>query len=195
MHSSLTLILHLIETYKYLVLFPVAVFEGPIVTVVSGFLVAHGFLSGFTVYILIIIADTIGDALHYLLGLFLRDERALRILKIFNITKDKILHIEAHFKEHPKKSILFGKLFHGVGGVVQVAAGVARMPFYEYIILNIIVTLPKTFILLSIGFVFGSYLSQIDGYFTITGIVIFMVVMGVIIHRYDSWSSSLPDLH
>jgi len=191
MSDSLLDLLHLVETYKYLVLFPIAIFEGPIVTLVSGFLIAHGYLSGLLTYIFIIIADTIGDSLHYVLGYFLRDIRARKILKLFRITEEKIQRIEEHFVKHPKKSILSGKLLHGVGGVIQVAAGVAHMPFYEFIGLNILGTIPKTFILLCLGFLFGSYLSVIESYLTLWSVVAIIIVLcGVLWLCYSPHSES-----
>lgn len=173
MHFSIETILNLIETHKYIVLFPIAIFEGPIVTVISGFLIASGYLNGVTAYILILIADTIGDALHYLVGYLLRHKRANFFLTFLRIDENRVFKIEKHFKLHPKKSIIFGKLAHGVGGIIQVVAGIALMPFIEFLWISFLGTLPKSLLLLYVGYTFGKYLPQIDNYFSVGGFVLF----------------------
>lgn len=173
MHHSLEYLLTIIEAHKYFVLFPTAIFEGPIVTIISGFLIASGYLNGLTAYILILIADTIGDVLHYLVGYLLRHRRASKLLSFFRIDEKRILRVEKHFILHPKKSIIFGKLAHGVGGMIQVVAGVARMPFIEFLWISFLGTLPKSLLLLYIGYTFGKYLPQIDNYLSVGGFVLF----------------------
>jgi len=170
---SLPHLLQLIETYKYVLLFPIAVFEGPIVTIVAGFLVSLGYLSVAVAYPLIVVADTIGDTLHYYLGTLLRHNKAHRILKVLRITEQRLENIEKHFVLHPKKSILFAKILHGVGGIVQIVAGLARMPFIEFLWVSFLGTLPKSLILLLVGYVFGMYLSQINNYLSIGGLLLF----------------------
>src|SRR6185295_20205952 len=61
-------VLGILEHYKYLVIFPIAVIEGPIIIVISGFLVYMGFLNVYVAYVVLVVADTIGDSLYYLVG-------------------------------------------------------------------------------------------------------------------------------
>jgi membrane-associated protein len=173
MFFSLPRLLQLIETYRYALLFPIAVFEGPIATIIAGFLISLGYLNGLLAYPLILVADTIGDGLHYYVGILLRHNKANRILKILRITPERLANIEKHFILHPKKSILIAKVLHGVGGIVQIVAGLARMPFFEFLWVSFVGTLPKSLILLLVGYFFGKYIAQIDNYLSIGGGVLF----------------------
>lgn len=187
MFLTLEPLLRLIETYKYWVLFPVAVFEGPIVTIIAGFLISLGYIELIVAYPLILVADTIGDALHYWAGTLLRHHKAQWLLKIFRITEARLLKIEEYFVLHPKKSILIAKILHGVGGVVQIVAGLARMPFVEFLWVSFLGTLPKSLVLLIVGYVFGTYLSKIDNYLSIGGLILFILSL-ISIFMYISFA-------
>ncbi|MDB5266553.1 MAG: putative rane-associated protein [Parcubacteria group bacterium] len=177
MHLSLDYILSLLETYRYWVLFPIAVLEGPIVTIISGFLISVGYLYGLSAYVLIVAADTIGDVLHYYVGYLVRHGRGGRWLRLLRIDEAKLEKVENHFKKHPKKSVFISKFFHGVGGWIQVAAGVAGMPLREFVLYCLIGTVPKTFVLIVIGFVFGKYLSQIDSILSTASLLALLAVV------------------
>jgi len=51
----------LLLTYKYLILIPLAVVEGPIITVIAGFLITLGYMNIFLVYLIVIAGDLAGD--------------------------------------------------------------------------------------------------------------------------------------
>src|SRR5450432_4605817 len=63
-------IAYLLTQYKYLLLFPLAIVEGPIIAVIAGFLCINGFLNLFIVYPIIVAGDLIGDTICYFLGLW-----------------------------------------------------------------------------------------------------------------------------
>lgn len=86
--------------------------------------------------------------------------------------------MEKHFEKHSGKTLIIGKLSHAVGGVVLVAAGTARVPFWKFIWYNFIPTLPKSLILLLIGFYFGRFYIKINTYLDYTAI--WTVVLAVI---------------
>src|SRR5258706_2857858 len=63
-HSQL-IILNLLYNYSYIILFPLVVIEGPIVTVIAGFLVSIGFMSFTPAYMTIVVGDLTGALLYY----------------------------------------------------------------------------------------------------------------------------------
>nr|MDQ2860784.1 hypothetical protein [Pseudomonadota bacterium] len=67
-HDLLSQIAPLVSQYGYAVLFPIAVVEGPAVTLVAGALVASGQFDGLLVFAMLVAADLVGDALYYSLG-------------------------------------------------------------------------------------------------------------------------------
>jgi len=160
--TSLEQILLWLTAYKYLALFPLAVAEGPIITVIAGFFVSLGYLNFWLAYIIIIIGDLAGDALHYSAGRFGGREFIDRWGRFIGINKEKLKAIEAQFAKRGNKLLFAGKMMQGVGGIFLIAAGVIKMPFIKFITANTLATFIKSFLLLLIGFYFGHALSTIN---------------------------------
>ena len=156
----------LLESYKYLLIFPIMVVEGPIITVISGFLVYLGFLNGYVAYILLVLGDLTGDILHYFIGKYWNKLSFLkRIGKFLGYNEYREKVTEEHFVRHTGKTLLVAKVSHGVGGFVQIAAGMAKVDFYEFVWWCFLGTIPKTLILFIVGFYLGSSYEKIDTYF------------------------------
>jgi membrane protein DedA with SNARE-associated domain len=73
--------------------------------------------------------------------------------------------LEEHFRKHKFKTFLIGKFTHGIGGMIEIASGIAGIGFLEYLFISFITTLPKAFILISVGYYAGVYYEKINGYF------------------------------
>lgn len=164
-----------IINYQYLILFLLITIEGPIATVVSGFLVAQGFMDIYLVYPLALVADLFGDSIYYLLGRYGRHF----VFKIFNFNKKRIKNIENHFTEHGGKTILIGKISHGVGAIFLFVAGIAHISYRKFLFYNTIGTIPKTAILILIGYFFGNSYLRIGKYLDLFGL--FTLALGFII--------------
>lgn len=68
MFLSVTELINLLLQYKYLIIFPIVMFEGPITTIVAGFLSSLGYFNFWFTYLLVATADLASDALYYALG-------------------------------------------------------------------------------------------------------------------------------
>ncbi len=176
---SLHLALQWLAHYKYWVIFPIAVVEGPMVTVLAGFLSSQGQLNFLTAYAIIAIADLAGDALYYLLGRFGRQAAMAKVGRFFGVTPERIMALEKHFANHPKKIFIAGKMAHGIGTVVLAAAGFAKVPFRKFIFLNIFPTLFKSLILLAVGYYFGRAYEHINTYLDYSAIAIGIICAGL----------------
>ena len=117
--------------YRYVILFPLVVIEGPIVTILAGFLASLGQFNLFICYPLIVVADVIGDLFMYAQGRWGGKPAVERWGHHFGIKPEIIVRLEEHFKKHPGKTLIFGKISHFFGGPVLIAAGMARMPLSE----------------------------------------------------------------
>ena len=162
---SFTQIITWLTAYKYFFLFPVAVVEGPIVTIIAGLLSSLGHLNIFIAYIVIVVADIVGDCIYYASGYYGGLRFIERWGRFLGITTEHVKKLETHFSKHSGKTLIIGKLTHAIGGVVLVTAGVAKVPFRRFVWYNFISTLPKSLILLLIGFYFGKAYQQINVYF------------------------------
>ena len=169
----------LLYTYSYLVLFPLVVIEGPIVTIISGFLVSLGFMDFIPTYFTIIAGDLAGDMLYYSAGRWWLNKTYRRVMNFFGIKISFLEKIEDLLKKNKGPALFFGKLSHAIGGIILFAAGLAEVPAKEFLEFNLLATLPKSLILLAVGYFFGSTVSSfrraLD--YTVVGLFVFTIVM------------------
>ncbi len=161
-----------IYAYKYFVIFPLVVVEGPIITVICGFFASTGQLNFPAVYLVIVIGDLVGDSLYYSIGRFASKSWLHRFGKYIGLDPQKIDKAENYFHNHPHKTFALGKLSHGPGILVLVAAGMIKIPYHKFILGNVLPTMVKSLILFLIGFYFGQAFLRINKYLDFTALVI-----------------------
>ncbi|HSB80935.1 MAG TPA: DedA family protein [Candidatus Methylomirabilis sp.] len=162
--------------YRYLLMFPIMVVEGPIITVIAGFQVSLGHLNFFATYALAVTADLLGDSLYYIAGRVGAKGFVGRWGKYLRVTWVQIDRVKRHFERHVGKTLLLGKLTHGAGGLILLAAGVAEVPYIVFLWFNLLGTLPKSLIFLLVGFYFGHGYQRINAYLDDVALVTISVV-------------------
>lgn len=171
--------------YKYFVIFPAAVVEGPIVCIICGFLVSLKLLNPELVYVVLVVADLVGDSFFYTLGRFGGTRFVNHFGHYVGATKERVEGLEKHFKNHTNKTIIISKLTNFTAIFVLVAAGLVKMPYWRFLWINFIVTLPKSLALLVIGFFFGHAYNTFGSYIDTTGLIVFLfVAIGIIIYLF-----------
>lgn len=188
MSPVLAYTVQLIIHFRYAVLFPAVVLEGPIATVIAGLLISHGQLQFGISYLVVVVADTMADIGYYLLGLFGQARLAERFKARLGITTEHLTALEQSFQNNGIKPFLASKLIHGPGVAVLVAAGVARMPLLRFLMYNIPVTLVKSLLLLFVGYYFGQALNVFKKWFDISALIatgIVLIILGaLVVHRW-----------
>ena len=169
----------LLYTYSYLVLFPLVVIEGPVVTIITGFLVSLGFMDFIPAYFTIMAGDITGDVLYYSAGRWWLNKAYKGVLKFFGINLKVVAKLEIAIKKNKGPFLFFGKLSHAIGGLILFAAGSAEIPLKEFVWFNFLATIPKSLILLAVGYYFGSTVSNFRKYldFTVLGLFVFTLVL------------------
>lgn len=155
-------IINLLIQYSYLILFPIVIVEGPIISVIAGFLSSLGYLNIFITYAVVVIGDLTGDSIYYVIGRYGREKFIKRWGKYIGINPERITRLENHFDKHSGRTLLLGKISHGIGAVFLVAAGLVKMPFSRFIWFNFIATIIKSLALILIGFYFGQAITKIN---------------------------------
>lgn len=162
MTLSVDMLTTLVQDHGLLLLFPLSVAEGPIVSVLAGWLVKVGLLPLALTYTVLVLGDLIGDALHYALGRYgtrwLRPKWRAR-LGIDRATNDELIR---HFDHSGGQTLVMAKLTHSLGFAALVAAGAARMPFWPFLGYNLAATLPKSAAFLALGYGLGHASGAID---------------------------------
>lgn len=197
--SISTFLVFLVIKYRYFFLYPVAIVEGPLITMVSGFLVSIGAMNPLIVLPIIVAGDVSGDVIYYFIGRF--GERwalSRAIIKYcgFETKKDKIIGL---FENHGGKFLLFGKLTHALGAVFLIGAGYSRMDLRRFILYNLVGTIIKSSILLSAGYLagsaYGEYVKKFEnGAFYITIISLAIIVLSLFLSRFlFFWVAKIKD--
>ena len=114
----------LLLTYKYLILIPLSIVEGPILMIVCGPLIMLGVLNPLLVYLIIVFGDIVGDFAQYYIGYY-----GKRLLPYFKITEEKLEKTKTYFNENYKKAIIMSKDVYGIGITGLVAACAVHIPF------------------------------------------------------------------
>lgn len=170
-------ILIILEKYKYALIFPIAVIEGPIIIVISGFLVYLGFLNTFLTYAILVLGDLIGDSIYYAVGRYGSNIRWIKkIGHLMGYNKEIKESLNKHFEKHTAKTLLLAKFSHGVGSIVQVTAGMAKVNFSKYLSIQTIGTIPKTLVLFLIGIYIGESYLKINDYMHLIAYIVFGAV-------------------
>lgn len=178
-------IFSLLRAYKYILLFPATLFEGPVITVIAGYLSSLKFLNFFVAYAVVVAGDTVGDLLYYAAGRWGRWKFFRRWQKLFDTKESKIAKMEKYFGRHAGKTLFFGKFGYGVVGSMLFASGLADVSLSSFLIFTFPATLMKSMMLLLVGFYFGYAYKQIAFYLDYTSyIMIGAVIILLMLYFY-----------
>ncbi|MCX7300420.1 MAG: VTT domain-containing protein [Rhodobacterales bacterium] len=175
-------IISVISTYGIALLAPVAVMEGPIVSVVAGYLAHIGLFPLWQVIFVVILADVLGDCLLYGVGRGMLKWLPLRWREKVGVSDVRLELLAQTFREKGARVLVVGKLTHAAGFAILLGAGAARMRFGLFVLANLLATIPKSLVLVAIGYVFGSQHERIAEYFSTGSLVIlgiFAAALGV----------------
>jgi membrane protein DedA with SNARE-associated domain len=162
-------------SYKYAVIFPIATLEGPIITMISGFLVSLGVLSFFPTLLVVWAGDMLSDSLYYFLGR--RGRPFVERLKFLRMSGERIAKIEQHYEKHPGKTFVISKVSYGVGSIFLVAAGIAKISYQKFLEYVAPLNLLRSAALMLIGYYLGKgvrYSGVYLEYYTI-GVLVLLI--------------------
>lgn len=146
----------MMSAYGMWVLTPLAVIEGPIVTVIAGYLANRQILSLWQVIPCVILADMLGDGLFYGLGRLALDSLSPRWRRRLGLTAERLEALIQGFKRNGTRILVAAKLTHAAGFAALTAAGAARMPFGAFLLVNTLAGIPKCLFFVALGYLFGS---------------------------------------
>ena len=156
----------LISNYGIAILAPLAVIEGPIVTIIAAYLASQSLLRLSDVIVCVILADLVGDGLHYALGRYGLNKLSPKWRNRFGLSRGRLATLIRAFRKNGVRMVLIGKITHAAGFAVLIAAGAARMPFGRFILANLVATIPKSLAFVAVGYLFGSAHERIALWFS-----------------------------
>ena len=159
----------LLTNYGYFIFFPLAAFEGPIISLVVGFLIYLGYLQFLPSYAILILGDLIPDTIYYYIGRFGSERKFMeKYGPRLNILKKLWL-------EHGKKTMFFSKLAYTLSTSFLISAGLVKMPYKKFISYAFPVTLFQYGVIMAIGYYLGNSYQLAVKYIDSAGIIIAIV--------------------
>ena len=178
----------LLSQYGYLILFPIAVFEGPLATILAGLLVASGILNAFVVYPIVVLGDVLGDAGCYALGRWGSSWINRHGSKI-GLTEVKLSQVRDYFTNNRKKALFFSKMLHGIGFAGLIVAGSLKITYRKFFFTCFTVSVVQSFIVLIVGILFGQAYAVIAKYLNyyaaISVVVVLIALIFFIVRKYS----------
>ncbi len=144
----------------YVILFPLALFEGPILALFVGFLVRFGYLDIFGAYAVMVAGDFFPDSLYYYIGRLAHKKDWIdRLSKKFTSKTTFILEnrsmLDNLWKNHGKKMMLFSKQAYGLSTPLLISAGLVNMSYRRFLAYAFPITLAQYIVFISLGYFLG----------------------------------------
>ena len=143
---------------------PIAILEGPIITVIAGYLAHLGAFNPVAAYVIVVVADLVGDVLFYLFGRSGIGWLSPRWRTRLGLNDSRLAGLVDHFRDKGGRTLIAGKLTHTLGALALIAAGAARMRFLPFLWYNFIATLPKSLFFLTLGYSLGFAYKRVDAW-------------------------------
>lgn len=174
-------IIFLLSHYKYVILYPLAIVEGPILAVIAGFLCTTGLLNPLIVYPIIVIGDVTGDSLCYALGRWGVPKPIRKLAKLLGIKKENVDRVKTFFETHPIKTIALSKITLGIGVAGIYLAGNTRVPYPKFIRICLATSALQYLIYLTIGFLFGGAYLEISRYLNYFASLTIVITLAILV--------------
>jgi membrane-associated protein len=177
-------------THEYLV-YPIIMFlacaEGPWLSLIFGVLLRLGDFSFFPVFMSLMLGDLIGDSAWYYIGRRYGNRFVAKYGKYFKVTTSGLDRMTRLF-HHYKHSVLFlSKISNGFGFalITLMTAGMVRIPFGRYMLVNLLGQFLWTGLLLGAGYFFTHLYLTINSVLGRVSLVAAAVVLATV--GYGLW--------
>lgn len=127
------------------------------------------------------------DIMAYSLGRFAgRRILEMKMIRRF-ISIKRVMKVERYFHLYGRKTLFFGRFIpFGVRNILFISAGIARMRFHFFLLIDFLALIITSSILLSLGYFLGENFMLIEPYlkeYRYIVFAIFLLIVGVIVLR------------
>lgn len=185
-------LLQLMESYGYGAMFIAMLLENANIPIPSevvlgfaGFLISQHIFDFWMTFAIACAAGVIGSIISYWLGSYGGRPLLLKYGKYIFFNEHKFTMAENMFNKYGGAAVLICRCLPGVRTFISFPAGVARYPFWKFVIFTIIGTIPWTFLLVWAGSILGSHWRDLIQYNH--AFLIAVVVICVIIAAFVFW--------
>ena len=157
-------LLQLMESYGYGAMFIAMLLENANIPIPSevvlgfaGFLISQHIFDFWMTFAIACAAGVIGSIISYWLGSYGGRPLLLKYGKYIFFNEHKFTMAENMFNKYGGAAVLICRCLPGVRTFISFPAGVARYPFWKFVIFTIIGTIPWTLLLVWAGSILGSH--------------------------------------
>jgi membrane-associated protein len=130
----------------------------------------------------------IGDVMYYWVG---RNgvTRLAGLGRWFGVNAAVPQGLQRDLRDNATRMLLVGKWTHSVGFAVLVGSGMLRLPLARFILVNLLASVPKSGVLLGLGYFAGDHLAFFESHLVSVAIVLCAVgvaAIGLILRRADA---------
>lgn len=172
----------IIEQYGIYAVFVLCTFEGDLTLLISGVMAHSGSFGEYSflkVFVAGVTGGVIGDSVGYFVGRMFRET-----VKNFRFYKMAQPRIERLIDKFGGYAIIISKYIYGIRVGMVVFNGMGNMPFWRFLVLDIISCSIWVAIFAGAGYFFSGAITGILGNFQQIGIVLFIIVAIGIISFY-----------
>ena len=162
--------------YGVWVLVPLAVLEGPVISLLTGWLIALGMIPAPLAFVIILLGDVAGDVLLYAIGRGSLQWLGRRLPTRLRPSRRRMAGLIRKVRRNDARLLIGGKLTHIGGFAVLLAAGAARVPVWRFLWLNTLAAAPKAAALLALGWAAGTAATRVAEWLAIGGQVGLLVL-------------------
>lgn len=174
----------LLLQYKYIVAVPLVFVMQPLVLLTCGLLARFGLMHFWLAYLIIVAATLLGDAMWYFIGFQWGEKFAHRYGRFLSITPSHIELARQLFRKYHATILFLSKITNafGLAIVVLFTAGLTRVPFWRYMVLNLIGESIWSLILMTAGYHFADLYVKINdvwGRVTLTAFLAALIIAAI----------------
>lgn len=138
-----------------------------------GFLFKLGQLSIIPAFFTLLVADLTSDIGWYALGYHGGHRFVKRFGRFFNLNEQSLEKVHRLFNAHPSKILFLSKISMGLGFAIAIlfTAGMSKVPFRKYLLMNLLGGLIWTSFMLFLGYTFGKAYGAVANGLHLGGII------------------------
>ena len=181
--------LDIVSQSKYALIFFGAIIEGPILTVASGFLLHLGVFNVLPLFLSLAAGDLAGDVIWYYVGYFLVEPMLKKNGHFLSVTPEVLEKTKELFHRYHARILLISKITMGFGMalVTLMVAGISRVSFRTYMILNTLGEIVLLTLMLSIGYFFGQLYPYVAKDFRLAFVIGIIIITVIFVYGFSRY--------
>lgn len=168
----------LLAKYKYIILSIFAILEGPVVSLVSGFLVRLGHLKFLPVIIILLLGDIVSDSVYYFLAIKSNGEEFIKkYANKYKTISENFNLLENLWRQHGVVTMFVAKFAYGFTIPLVISAAISKVPYKKLMLYIIPPTILKYSLLVIIGYYLAHEYNTAEKYIYSSAIYVPIVIL------------------